>query len=153
MGISHYYPDAPHYRIVNLDMSEKLGYSYDNPDYAEDEAAFHNRFWHDLIDNMQDKLEAIAPTGWRQGEWDGHAFRIWRTPLFDVTITDNQVLFALVVRTRSDFDGDKEINIAPLHIDRVAKKLFDYIAETYEELSIPHGGYTSGTYTGDINHC
>ena len=154
MGISHYYPrnaDNIHYRIVNLGMSEELGYSYDNPDYAEDEAYFHSNFWNDLVESMQDTLYGIAPTGRGVDEWDGDAKIIYRTPLLEVTLTDNQVLFAIVVKTRCDFDGDREANLAPRHIDRVAERLFKWLQGAYGELSVPSGGYTGYTWNGDIN--
>ena len=155
MGISHYYPSNAndiHYRIVNLDMSEELGYTYANPDYADDESVFHNEFWNDLIRDMQEELLALAPTGRKESEWDNGCKIIYRTPLLEVTLTDNQVLFAIVVKPRSDFDGDREANLAPRHIDRVAKRLFDYLAATYGELSVPSGGYTGSTWNGDITN-
>lgn len=154
MGISHYYPrnaNNIHYRLVNLGMSEELGYSYDNPEYAEDEASFHRDFWDDLVTGMQEKLSEVAPTGRALREWDGDARIIYRTPLLDVTLTDNQVLFAIVVKPRSDFDGDREANLAPKHIDRVAQRLFKWLQGVYGELDVPHGGYTSGVWNGDIN--
>ncbi len=153
MGISHYYPRGHrdiHFRIVNLGMSEELGYSYDNPEYAEDESAFHSEFWRDLIEGMQYKLSEIAPTGRAEKDWDDDALRIYRTPLLDVTLTDNQVLFAIVVKPRADFEGERESNLAPKHIDRVAKHLFDYLARCYGELSVPSGGYTGSVWNGDI---
>lgn len=153
MGIGHYYPRNwrdIHYRMVNLGMSEELGYSYDNPDYADDEAGFHQDFWNDLVETIQDKLRTVAPTGNAVNDWDGDARIVYRTPLMDVTLTDNQVLFAIVVKTRSDFDGDREANLAPRHIDRVAQKLFTYLQGTYGQLSVPYGGYTSGDWDGDV---
>lgn len=154
MGISHYYPrnaDSIHYRIVNLHMSDELGYTYDNPDYEADPAYFHSDFTRDLIEGMQEKLAEVAPTGRAERLWDDDARIIYRTPLLDVTITDNQVLWAIVVKPRSDFDGDREANLAPVHIDRVAKHLFDWLQNAYGELSVPSGGYTGYTWNGDIN--
>lgn len=156
MGISHYYPrnaENIHYRIVNLGMSEELGYSYDNPEYADDEAGFHSMFWDDLVSTMQGELHNIAPTGHSANEWDGDARIIYRTPLLEVTLTDNQVLFAIVVKPRSDFDGDREANLAPVHIDRVAQKLFKALQGYYGELDVPCGGYMSKAWNGDVNDC
>ena len=156
MGISHYYPrnsENIHYRIVNLGMSEELGYSYDNPEYAKDQSGFHSEFWETLIGDIQGKLADVAPTGRCERGWDDGARVLYRTPLLEVTLTDNQVLFAIVVKTRSDFDGDREANLAPLHIDRVAQKLFTFLQATYGELDVPSGGYTGYTWNGDITTC
>lgn len=154
MGIGHYYPRNAsniHYRIVNLSMSSELGYTYDNPDYAADEASFHSNFWAELVDTMQEELRTIAPTGQVAEGWDGDDARIiYRTPLIDVTVTDNQVLFAIVVKPRSDVDDESKANLATRHIDRVAGLLFTALQGYYGELSVPSGGYTGSTWNGDI---
>jgi|SRR5690606_2760016 len=157
MGIGHYFSPAYHSREVNIDMGEFNGYSYDNPEYAEDEASYHSNFTYDLVWFIQDKLKKLAPTGQCVNEFvEDYTRKIYETSLVEVTLTDNQVLWTLSVQSKDYDHNGEELNskyLAEPHVDRIAKNLFDLVQEDYGELSVATGGYTSAIWDGNIKSC
>lgn len=153
MGAGNYLPNAVCYAMVYVDIPTEENLQDHFKEEIEDRNEEEQKrlriesffdWWHD--DLVQDIRGLLPKSFYERHEYVQNSQVIASNKLIDVCLADNQGSVALVIRARENEDWMEVCSpLAPLHVDKLAKRLFNQLANTYY-LSVRCGPWTSGKF-------